>query len=151
MSILNCSKCVLQISSDVEKCPQCESPTRKPFLQKTMGCLGLVLIFMVFIVLFSLLHGRELAPKSATKDLSIEAVNVSQEFITRKLRIPFTAKFPIPSQARVINGEKNQYKIISYVDAQNSYGKILRKNYECVVRYESEKDRWYLVKVTFGK
>jgi len=151
MSILNCSKCGSQISSDVEKCPQCESPTRKPFLQKTMGCLGLVLIFMVFIVLFSLLHGRELAPKSATKDLSIEAVNVSQEFITRKLRIPFTAKFPIPSQARVTKIENNQYTIASYVEAKNSYGILLRKNYECIVRYEPDKDRWYQVKITVEK
>jgi len=106
---------------------------------------------MVFIVLFSLLHGRELAPKSATKDLSIEAVNVSQEFITRKLRIPFTAKFPIPSQARVTKIENNQYTIASYVEAKNSYGILLRKNYECIVRYEPDKDRWYQVKITVEK
>jgi len=151
MSLFNCSQCGSQINSDTETCPQCGNPTKKPFLQKTIGCLGLIIIFMIIGVLFSLLHGNELTSKSPDKDISLEAVKASQEYVTRKLRTPFTAKFPIPSQARVTKIENNQYTIASYVEAKNSYGILLRKNYECIVRYEPDKDRWYQVKITVEK
>ena len=155
MSILNCSECGTQVNSESETCPQCGSPLRPHFIQKKYDYLRSVLIFAIcmaiFLFVYSLIHGGKLTSKSAKLDISVEAVNACQEFVTRKLIIPFMAEFPEPSQARVTKSGNNQYMINSYVDAQNRDGDKIRKNYECIVKYEPEKDRWYLVKITLEK
>jgi hypothetical protein len=155
MSLLNCSKCGAQVSSKAETCRQCGSPIRPLSIHKKYwfrGSIFLVALFIIMIlVIFSLIHRKEITSKSSIKDISVEAVNASREFVARKLITPSTAKYPIPSQAKVTKSENNQYTVISYVDAQNSSGAMLRKNYECVVRYEPENDRWYLVKITIEK
>ena len=89
--------------------------------------------------------------KSNTKNLSLEAVQTSQEFVLRKLITPSTAKFQTPSQARVTKTSDNQYVITSYVDAQDLSGASIRKNYECIFKYEPENSRWSLVEMNFEK
>jgi len=142
-------------NSEGETCPQCGTPAEKPAMQKTFGYLGSIFILAVcmvmFLFVFTLLHGNKFSPRISAKNISIEAVNASREFVTRKLRSPFSAQFPLPAQVKVSKGENNQYTVISYVDARNFNGRMVRKHYECVLRYEPGKDRWSLVKVTFEK
>jgi hypothetical protein len=84
---------------------------------------------------------------SKSQDKAIEAFIVSQEFVKARLKAPSTAKFPGPSQAQVLIGKDNQYRVISYVDSQNSFGAMLRGNYECLVKYDPAKDKWFPVTV----
>jgi hypothetical protein len=103
MSLLNCSECGFQISVDVETCPQCGSPIRPPSIQRKYRFLGLIFLLVLFITMISdvffLIHRKEITSKPEGKDISVEAVHASQEFVARKLITPSTAKFPIPLQA----------------------------------------------------
>ncbi|OPY90463.1 MAG: hypothetical protein A4E72_00629 [Syntrophus sp. PtaU1.Bin208] len=159
MSILNCSRCGTEVSNESGACPQCGNPVRPPsFREKYRYLVGIAILsicVLTFLIAYTLLYNVNLASKSPKRDISedtsIEAVKVSQKFIMRKLKAPWTAKFPLPSQTKVIKGEDNQYTVNSYVEAQDWNGIIQRKSYECVVRYEPEKGRWYLVKHTIEK
>lgn len=54
--------------------------------------------------------------------------------VTAMLKAPSTAKFPRGSADNILfSPEENSYTVISYVDAQNSFGAMIRTNYICVV------------------
>jgi hypothetical protein len=150
-----CSRCGFQTDSEIKKCPQCGASIRKTLLPRKYEVLKAVLIFFACIVAFfsvyTFIHGGKLKPAATQQDISQEAVSAAQEFVSRKLIVRSTARFPHSSQARVAWEADNQYTINSYVEAQNRAGEMLKKNYECVLRYEPEKKRWHLVRVTIEK
>lgn len=61
----------------------------------------------------------------------ISAFVMSQEFVRRELKSPKTAEFPYISDATVTvtPGKKCRFSVASYVDAQNSFGALIRTNY----------------------
>lgn len=154
MSIRTCSQCGKETDSGSTACPQCGSPIRPSsggisrYLRGiAFSAIGIVL----FVIVFSIIHSGKFAATSSKQDRETEAVQVSQQFIMRKLKAPWTAQFPSPAQTRVTKGENDQYTVNSYVEARTWEGAIQRKNYECVLRYEPEKGRWHLVKLTLEK
>lgn len=156
MPLVHCSQCGSRISGETKACPRCGAPAGTTIPQGRYELLRSMFILtaciVMFILAYSLIHGGKFKHASSRKkDLSSQALLASQEIVSRKLILPSTARFPEPSQARVTQEEQNQFTIRSYVDAQNRAGETLRKNYECVVRYEPEKARWRLVKVTLEK
>jgi len=74
----------------------------------------------------------------------VDAFYISQQFVTKKLKAPSTAKFPWRSESTVKDLGNNRYEVISYVDAQNSFGAMLRMHYKCTVEYVSG-DNWKLI------
>ncbi|MBI2638147.1 hypothetical protein HYW83_01000 [Candidatus Peregrinibacteria bacterium] len=76
---------------------------------------------------------RAKAVKDAEKYNVYASVCAKME-VEAMLKAPSTAKFPrgIPDNI-LFSPEKNSYTVISYVDAQNSFGAMIRTNYICVV------------------
>ncbi len=62
--------------------------------------------------------------------------------IRQKLVSPASAVFP-PFEKAEIEGTFRSFRIKAFVDSQNSYGAMLRTDFEVVVRREGE-DSWRL-------
>jgi hypothetical protein len=87
------------------------------------------------------------ADKLAHADL--EAFLVAQDFVTRKLKAPSTAKFADRSESQVFNfsEEPGAYRVKSWVDSQNSFGAMLRTQYVCDLK-TTDGEHFRLVKLT---
>jgi len=76
-------------------------------------------------------------------DLHIQA----QQFILQALKAPSTAKFPaLPYSATT--DSNGLYRVISYVDSQNSFGAMIRDDWSVTMRLVNEK--WILEKLIIG-
>lgn len=66
---------------------------------------------------------------------------MSQNFVKRELRAPATAQFPYQASAASEIGEC-QFRIASYVDAQNAFGALIRSNYTVDMSFNAERKTW---------
>lgn len=75
---------------------------------------------------------------------NIGASIICKEFLKDRLKAPSTAKFA-PTSDQIISSQGNdEYKVISYVDAENSFGAMIRTDYTCIVKYTGN-DNWSLL------
>lgn len=77
------------------------------------------------------------------------AVRTCYEFVLSKLKAPTTAKFPPVAEARIEFDAQNtnKWNVYSYVDAENSFGAMLRMNYRC--RMEWREAQWHMLVLTY--
>ena len=66
---------------------------------------------------------------------AISAYVMAQDFVSNQLKAPSTAKFPTYSKNYVTDLGEGKYTITAYVDAQNSFGAMMRNNFICTVHY----------------
>ncbi len=64
------------------------------------------------------------------------AVWCAQERVKKMLKAPSTAKFPSRAESLVEQIDEQTYQVRSYVDAQNSFGAMLRTRYMCTVEFD---------------
>lgn len=81
------------------------------------------------------------------------AYYISQQFVENYLKAPSTAEFPswYDQEHSVVQkpGSFTQYTINSYVDAQNTFGAMIREYYVCEVEYIKATDKWRLIDFKF--
>ena len=82
-------------------------------------------------------------PQSAPADRRAEAFTVCEQFVERRLKAPGTAKFSHVWDSTISGSGGGPYEIDGYVDAQNSFGALLRNRYSCSVEASSGKS-WTL-------
>lgn len=112
------------------------------------GCLGILGLMAVAILILTFPSKQDDAVKKTSEPTQIstpyekeDAFYISRKFVSRKLVAPSTAKFPDPWDPEVSitpTGNKDEFKVIAYVDAQNTFGAMLRKKYMCFVKYVGE-------------
>jgi len=77
--------------------------------------------------------GDDIIEKDNFSNSKSMAYIMSQNFVEQQLKAPSTAKFAkyyeVESKMKII--ATNKYYIISYVDAQNSFGAMIRNYYSC--------------------
>lgn len=73
---------------------------------------------------------------------TIMAFVVSQDFAKQQLKAPSSAKFPSINEAAVKQTGECEFEVASHVDAQNSFGAMLRSSYVARVRYSPKSGRW---------
>lgn len=83
------------------------------------------IIFTAVLFLFSC------GPSEKTE---IDAMTDAQFFVEKQLKSPSTAEF---SNMESTLQYENIFKVTGSVDSQNSFGAMIRTNFECVVEYES--------------
>ncbi len=91
-------------------------------------------------------------PEWMKQDESTMAYVMMQGFVKRNLKAPATAKFPSlawDDQVRVVRVSGQKYMVYGYVDAQNSFGALIRTNYTGVVEQTAEEE-WTLQDFAFG-
>ena len=140
--LVECKDCGHQISKKATTCPSCGAP-RKRQSSTGSGCLLLIILFVGIGTYLSEQGGggsRSTSTSSPTptpvswkaEDNSIMAYIMMEDFVKRRLKSPSTAEFPGVFDGRQdhVSRLSNQtYRIVSYVDAQNSFGAMLRTNF----------------------
>ncbi len=124
---------------------------KKKFVETKLGCVVCIIIFIIFIATFSyaiFFSGGNSNTQTSTYtpdeiDLHIQA----QQFILQGLKAPSTAKFPALPSSTSTDG-KGLYKVISYVDSQNSFGAMIRSDWSVTMRLTNE--HWIPEKVFIG-
>lgn len=65
---------------------------------------------------------------------------MSQNFVKRQLKAPSTAIFP--REGAVTKTGDCSFRVVAYVDAQNSFGTLLRSSYSADMEYLPQSDSW---------
>lgn len=109
---------------------------------KFLGMAGLLVLAIVLIA--------ALAPSGPPRPVDgSDACYMAQKFITDQLKAPSTADFQSCREATISTGSAaNSWTVITWVDAQNSFGAKLRERYLVKVSHVStDKDgttHWHL-------
>ena len=61
------------------------------------------------------------------------AWTAAKEFVERRLKAPSTAEFPWITSATILPVEGCMYRVMAYLDAQNSFGAMIRSNWTAKV------------------
>jgi hypothetical protein len=163
-----CSSCGTQFSQGVRFCSRCgrgalppasrnsvRSPGRRAFVFVGLVVFGLSLwIVAIIIATRSAPTGRAGTDRSdATfvrppEDRKIEALSMCEQFVERRLKAPSTAKFSHVWDTTMTGSGDGPYRVSGFVDAQNSFGAMLRNHYVCTAQRSSSSDTWTLIDLT---
>jgi hypothetical protein len=103
----------------------------------------LIVLAVVALVVASLACNGDGGGTSDTAD-EIGAFVMCKEFVRDRLKAPRTAKFQSVTQADFDYKGGQTWRVSSWVDAENSFGAMIRTDFVCEIRYEGD-DEWRLV------
>ncbi len=148
MSLIKCSECDQQVSSNATACPGCGNPIKKR-KNKSSGFLGKLTLIFVAIAFVSMFSNREKqTPEQVMQaicDNPVAAYRYTKNFVKVILKSPSTAKFPDYSSSFVKPSGQCSYYINSYVDSQNGFGAMLRKSFSIEVKFDKSADKWLVL------
>ena len=126
--------------SDVES-----SKEQKPVI---LYALAGIAAFILFCVLVSYIS-RSVSTTSNTpaKASEVDAWYACQDFILEELKAPSTAEFQKRDSKKVYKETENIFIVSMYVDAENSFGAMVRTDFECRLRY-TDAGQWLLLSLT---
>ncbi len=120
---------------------------KKPSLFWELIKIGLMLVFIFYVGKFVLfmwsLDGgtrasNEVRPPSCGGGASMAQI-MAQNFVKRDLKAPRSASF---SRSNVESGKDCTFRVTGAVDAQNSFGAMLRTNYSITLQYNAKTKKW---------
>jgi hypothetical protein len=76
----------------------------------------------------------------------VSVYSMAQQFVEERLRAPSTADFPSGSEHEVGDLGGGKFRVISYVDAQNAFGAMIRSTWIVEMQYLGN-DRWRLTDI----
>ena len=117
-----------------------KEPKKK--LTKREVLVALIVFMLASTYIMNLLAGGSSQPKMTEEQktaerYSVDAVVCAKAKVTEMLKAPTTAKFPrahtreLAQYVGLAEDKYPQYVVNSYVDAQNSFGAMIRSNYSC--------------------
>lgn len=125
----------------------------KPWYKKWWG-----ILFIIFALGALANIANQQSPNTSTTvekakktDNSIMAWAMSHEFVRPMLKSPSTAKFGPFEESSVTHMGDEKYRIVAYVDSQNSFGAMLRTYYTCELKYKTDTEKWQMLDVKFQK
>lgn len=142
MALTKCGECGREVSNQALACPGCGAPIKPavvvPPKEKT-GCGTMVIGGIAgLIVLSAIINAIDETTTTTDKPKGDPNEGVAayacQTFVKERLKAPKTADFPWRYDVSRDSTDQNKYTIVSYVDAQNSFGALIRTHYSCVVR-----------------
>ena len=92
----------------------------------------------------SSLSKKDSASSSSKMDAWFSATN----YVEQSLKAPRTAKFPRYNEEYVTYAGNDIFIISAYVDAQNSFGAMIRNNFRCEVERVNSTN-WKLISLSF--
>lgn len=110
------------------------------------GCLiSLALIIGGLILIGSILGQTADRATAQRSPDNFDACFYSQKLIAKQLKAPTTAKFPTCREPDAIVAKTNgKWTVRSYVDAQNSFGAMMRADTIAILSYNAASDVWTL-------
>jgi hypothetical protein len=139
-----CRYCQTQIPEAASVCPQCR---KRLSTHPVTGCIALGLVGVIGLFMLAMCPSTKptRSPAQAAQDRAVDETRViCQEAIKATLKAPATAKFPHISTSEVGRAAENKdiVRILTYVDAQNSFGAVIRTHFQCDCRQQG--NRWVL-------
>ncbi|MBV7482493.1 hypothetical protein [Bordetella sp. BOR01] len=67
---------------------------------------------------------------------------MSQKAVSRQLKAPGSAEFPLMPDAKVVRTDTCKFAVSAYVDAQNSFGAKVRSYYSADMEYSPDSRTW---------
>jgi hypothetical protein len=98
----------------------------------------LIIIIIVVVLCFAIAYAMGSNTGSGKPDANgMDASIICENFITSRLKAPTTAKFSdyADDQIYTLTDKVNSWRIIGYVDAENSFGAQIRTHYTCDIQY----------------
>lgn len=110
---------------------------------------GLIVVVIALSICSNSGSGGGGSPRTSPPDQG-EAVGawvVCQQFLEDRLVAPSTAEYPsgYSDYTRSLGG--GRFRVDAYVDAQNSFGAMIRTDFSCTVDYQGN-DNWRLEELT---
>lgn len=102
--------------------------------KKYLFAVGILIIFSIFLTACGGSGG-----KSDTGPSKINAWIMAQDFMKQKLKAPSTAEFPGYSDEYVTNLGGDEFKVNSYVDAENAFGAKIRVHFTMTLKWTEDK------------
>ncbi|BBG30444.1 predicted ATP-dependent serine protease [Zymobacter palmae] len=156
MALIECRECGGTLSSEAFSCPHCGAPRVRQSIaaapkKKTPWIVKALLFFVGAVWLINWLDDHPnvpappLTPEQKCNDKE-SAFHMANQFAQRELISPTTAQFPSYSDSDVLVRSKGQCKhaVISYVDAQNKYGAVVRYKMYVELHNEIGTTSWWL-------
>lgn len=118
------------------------------------GCIVAVIIVFVIIIIASQIGNNSSSTyssssggstSSSSSDRSIDAWVCAEKAVQDTLKSPSTAEFCSYPDADITYLGASKYKIVGYVDAENSFGATLRKNFTVTLTLTDEGFKDYSV------
>lgn len=81
---------------------------------------------------------------------NIAAFVMIQDAVRSRLKSPSTASFPYYNNSVVASGGDCSWEILSYVDAQNSFGATIRSAWVGKIRHYPDTGRWRVLSVNIA-
>ena len=158
---MKCKKCGTEVEKGVKVCPNCGEKIRgKKLVWKII--IGFFVISTVCTIVnntieqaeYSKMSPEEKAEYDAKKeekkqqeklnhiyetDNSVYVYEITKDHVKKQLKSPSTAKFPKYNEVKIYKKD-DTYVIGGYVDAQNSFGAMIRTNYSAVVQQIEKED-----------
>lgn len=78
----------------------------------------------------------------------ILSYSYARDFIKGKLKSPSTADFPSFSKISYSYLGDCRHNLVGYVDAQNSFGAVIRNNFNVTVKYRQSDKTYILEKIS---
>jgi hypothetical protein len=105
----------------------------------------LILTTIAGLLLFTFvgLGITNIAATARANKRNLAIFNVCESFTTDALKAPATAKFPEFNIRMLTEVDDGTYTVKSYVDAQNSFGALIRTDFVCHVKPVAES--WVLL------
>lgn len=148
MALRKCKECGHQVSTKAKNCTNCGAPV-KTQISTGIGCLIIILFLIAISGLFSSIDRGSSIPskktiKSAdwrtTEDKSMAYI-MMEKYVEQRLISPKSAEFPGVFDGKLDHVQylgNQKYRIVSYVDAQNSFGALIRTNFVGEIQQISE-------------
>ena len=116
-----------------------------PWLERSsaLGCAVAFVIVAAAVFLFLKSIDTHPLPQADTSD-EWDAYWMAKQFVTDSLKCPTTATFPSSDASGVtVDYSGGQWNVVGYVDAQNSFGAMIRSTYVVSMEYKGDR-RWTL-------
>lgn len=142
-----CVVCSRTLSGRPKSCPYCAAKVMGRGLGPVAGWALTITIIALFVFAVTYLDpGHDQAEPPALPHSAVAAYTMCKSFVRDRLKAPRTAKFPWSASEATTDLGGGRYQVVSYVDAQNAFGAMLRTNYSCTVQWAGG-DRWQLEKL----
>lgn len=157
MALINCPECNKEVSDKALNCPNCGNPITEVesynvnnYETKSNsggGCLKNILVAIIIIIVGVTLVNLFTDDKGSTSNVSehseLLAYSYAMDCVKSRLKSPSTAEFPssIEKKQSTKSSSYGVYVIKSWVDSQNSFGAMIRSNFECTVKFDGDKVR----------
>lgn len=137
-----CRSCQKHIPNKAKKCPYCGDNQREWINRHPLQSCLLVIIFIISLsfILTSIDSNNSSTSDNTSKtapstdEYKYAAISCAEERVKQVLKSPATADFPKTSEWTISQIDPVNYRLSSYVDAQNSFGALIRTAFSCDVK-----------------